>query len=124
MLAVRKTLWNHIRENAIKKGIHVDRINGHQDHCHCLISLRIDQTMSKVMQLLKGESSHWMNKTQLGKHKFEWQDDYYAVSVSETAIDNVRTYIDMQEEHHSKKSFQKEYDEILGQHGFKESKEG
>lgn len=46
---IRQTLWNHIRENAKEKGIYIDFINGHAEHCHCLISLGVDQTIQKVM---------------------------------------------------------------------------
>lgn len=70
------------------------------------------------MQLIKGESSFWINKNQLTKEKFEWQDEYFAVSVSESIIDKVRDYIKNQEEHHKKKTFQEEYDEIINKFGF------
>ncbi len=107
-----------MKENGKKKEIFIDMINGYQEHCHCLISLGIDQTMSKVMQLLKGESSYWINKNNLCKQKFEWQDEYYAASVSESGIDKVRVYIKNQEEHHKKKTFHQEYDEFIEMHAF------
>ncbi|HTM64696.1 MAG TPA: transposase [Flavipsychrobacter sp.] len=50
--------------------------------------------------------------------KFEWQDEYFAVSVSESILDRVREYIKNQEEHHRKKTFQEEYDEFLKRYGF------
>jgi REP element-mobilizing transposase RayT len=59
---IRQKMWEHIRANARQKGIFIDFINGHEDHCHCLISLGLDQTIQKTMQLIKGESSFWMNK--------------------------------------------------------------
>ena len=65
------------------------------------------------MQLLKGESAYWMNKNQLCKSKFGWQDEYFAVSVSESALDKVRTYIGNQEQHHRKETFRTEYDELI-----------
>ena len=58
---IRQTIFNHIRENAKEKGIYIDFINGYTDHVHCLVSLGIDQSMSKIMQLIKGESSFWIN---------------------------------------------------------------
>ena len=54
---IRKTLWQHIKENAKEKGIFIDFINGYCDHCHCLVSLGVDQNIQKIMQLIKGESS-------------------------------------------------------------------
>ncbi len=72
--------------------------------------------------LIKGESSFWINKNQLTKERFEWQDEYFAVSVSESKIDAVRNYIKNQEEHHNKKSFQEEYDAFILRYGFEKIK--
>ena len=117
-LESRQLVWKHIKENAIQKGIYIDFINGYEDHCHCLISLNINQSVDKVMQLIKGESSFWINKNRhlfpnLKGRKFEWQDEYFALSVSESVVDKVRNYIKNQEEHHKKKTFKEEYDEII-----------
>ena len=120
---LRIKVWKHIRENAKKKGIFIDFISGYTDHCHCLISLGSDQTMQKIMQLIKGESSFWINKNQLTKEKFEWQDEYFAVSVSESQLYRVRNYIKNQEEHHRKKTFQEEYDEFITKYGFQKFRE-
>jgi len=116
---LREKVWSHIKENALKKEIYIDLINGHTDHCHCLISLSTNQSIQKVIQLLKGESSYWINKNQLTTNKFEWQDEYFAVSVSESVVNKVRYYIKNQEEHHKKKTFQEEYDEFIVKFGFK-----
>ncbi len=115
---LRKNIWNHIRKNAREKGIFIDLVNGYDDHCHCLISLGSDQTIQKVMQMVKGESAYWINKNNLTKQKFEWQDEYFAVAVSESVLPKVRNYILKQEEHHTKKSFQDEYNEFIEKYGF------
>jgi putative transposase len=115
---LRLKVWNHIRENAQTKGIFIDFINGYEEHCHCLISLGTDQTIQQVMKLIKGESSFWINKHQLTEQKFEWQDEYFAVSVSESVLDKVRNYIKNQEAHHQKKSFQMEYNDFIDKYGF------
>jgi hypothetical protein len=60
------------------------------------------------MQLLKGESAYWINKEKLTKSKFEWSDEYYAVSVDANNITHTRMYILGQEVHHQKVSFQEE----------------
>lgn len=117
-IELRQKVWNHIKENAKEKGIFIDFINGYSDHCHCIISLGVDQNIQKIMQLIKGESSFWINRNKLTKEKFEWQDEYFAVSVSESIIDKVRDYIKNQEIHHKKKTFQEEYEEIISKFGF------
>lgn len=116
---IRQLMWNHIRENAKVKGIHIDFINGYSDHCHCLVSLGVDQTIQKVMQLIKGESSFWMNNQKLILDKFEWQDEYFAVSVSESILEKVRNYIKNQERHHCKQTFEEEYNEFMTKYKFK-----
>ena len=115
---LRLKMWNHIRDNARKKGIFVDFVNGYNDHCHCLVSLGADQTIQKTMQLIKGESSFWFNNQKLITEKFQWQDEYYAVSVSESVLERVRNYIKKQEEHHHKKTYNEEYEEFIKIYGF------
>lgn len=104
---------NHIKENAITKGIYISDINGHLDHLHCIISLSRDLSLSKTMQLIKGESSFWVNKEKIFISKFEWADEYYAVSVSESQLQKVKDYIENQQEHHKKKTFKEECDDFL-----------
>ena len=70
------------------------------------------------MQLIKGESSFWINKNGLCKEKFAWQDDYFVVSVSENVVDNVRDYIKNQEVHHKEKNFDEEFETFLKRAGF------
>ncbi len=104
---LRLLVWQHIRENAMEKGIFVDHVSGFDDHCHCLVALNPDQSLQKTAQMLKGESSWWINKNNLTKKKFEWQDAYYVASVSYRMIDIVRKYIRNQEARHGKKLSQK-----------------
>lgn len=115
---LKPRLVEHIRSNAEEKNIYIDFINCVSDHTHILLSLNSDQTISKVSQLIKGESSFWINQNKLTDYKFEWQEEYIAVSVSESGIDKVRDYIKNQEKHHKKKTFQEEYNEFITKHGF------
>lgn len=50
--------------------------------------------------------------------KVDWQDDYFAVSISESGLKAVRKYINNQEEHHKKKTFADEYNEFMEKYGF------
>lgn len=115
---LRIKVWKHIKENATEKGIYIDVVNGYSDHCHCLISLSSNQNIEKVAQLIKGESSFWINKNSLTIEKFHWQDGYFAVSVSESIIEQVRNYIKNQETHHLKKTFSDEYLDIMKKYNF------
>ena len=102
----------------MKKDIYIDSIDGGKEHLHALVSLGAKQSVSNVAQLLKGEASFWINKENLVKGKFEWQDKYFAISVSESILSKVRTYIRNQEEHHGAKSFSEEYDFFMERYGF------
>ena len=118
---IRKQIFEHIRKNAAEKSIHIDFINGYLEHVHCLISLGSGQNIDKILMLLKGESSWWINKNRICSGKFEWQDEYFAVSVNESSLDRVREYIKNQEAHHRKRSFQEEYDDFIRKYGFDRS---
>jgi putative transposase len=104
----RKELFQHIKQNVKDKKIHVDSINGIEDHVHCMVSLTSMQTMSDVVNALKGESSRWINENKFVDGLFKWQDGYGAYSVSPQNIPKVRNYIFRQEEHHKKTSFKDE----------------
>ena len=109
---VRRSLFEHVVENAKQKDLHLECFNGWIDHVHALVSLGPNQTIAKVAQLLKGESSRWMNESGQLHSRFEWQNDYYAVSISEAAVGGVREYIRTQDEHHRMKSFGEEMEKI------------
>ena len=115
---VRKTLFEHIHKNAFEKEILMEIVGGHNNHVHCLFRLRNNQTIENVMQLIKGESSFWFNKTGLGQLKLNWQKEYFAVSVSESQVDSVKKYISNQEDHHKKKTWEEEYNEFINKYGF------
>ncbi len=118
--AVKQQLIAHIKQNALDKEIFIDSINGDKEHLHVLVSLGARQSVADIIQLLKGESSFWINSEKLVKGKFSWQKEYFAVSVSESVLSAVRKYIQNQEEHHRKKSFLEEYDEFMRVYGFHE----
>lgn len=129
---IRKTIWNHIRERADKKGIHVNYINGYFDHYRCLIALNQEQSIEKMFDILKGERTFWINKkgvstesflTELppiidsgANNKSEWQENYFKIVICESEMRKVNNYI--QEHNHNEKKSSKEYDEFLIEYGF------
>lgn len=117
--SIRYKVFKHIKENARDKDIFLDSINGYRDHAHCLVSLGAEQSISKVTKLIKGESSNWINKTLEPDQKFIWQNDYWAVSVSESHLENVRKYIHNQEKHHQQVDFSNEITLFEKKYGWK-----
>lgn len=110
---LRKKVFRHIKQNAEEKNIWLDCVNGYEEHAHCLVSLGREQTISKVAQLIKGESSFWINQNKLTENQFIWQDDYWVISVGDREIESVRKYIHSQEEHHSIKTFTDEVEKLM-----------
>jgi REP element-mobilizing transposase RayT len=110
---IRDKVIYHIRENAKLKGIYIDHINGSLEHLHALISLGGTQNTSDLMQKIKGESSFWINKNKLTRFRFEWQDDYYSVSVGVSQLANLRAYIRNQIEHHRKVTLDEELKRMI-----------
>ena len=114
----RIDLFKNIRAYAKEKKIYIDFINGEADHVHCLISMACDQNIAQIVKLLKGESASFANKIRLFGGDFDWAEDYYAVSVSQSHVEVVRNYIKGQEAHHQKKTFTEECEEFMVKYGF------
>ena len=89
------------------------QIGGMPDHIHALIGMRPTQSLSDLMQDIKGSSSLWINKKRFVTGKFSWQEGYGAFSYGKSQIDNVAKYIKNQEKHHKKRDFAAEYMEFL-----------
>jgi putative transposase len=87
------------------------------NHVHALIDLPTGLSIERVMQLLKGSSSHWVNSNNLITGKFAWGRGYGAFSVSESNVDQVAAYIARQEEHHRVRTFGDELKEFIERHG-------
>lgn len=83
------------------------------DHVHILMGMRPTQSVSGLMQDIKGDSSKWINQKSFVKGKFSWQEGYGAFSYCKSHVDLVIDYIRNQEKHHSKKCFIDEYREFL-----------
>ncbi|MFH0736643.1 MAG: IS200/IS605 family transposase [bacterium] len=116
---IRAQICVHIKEYAKTKDIFIYGINGYNDHIHLLIALSAEQSISKVVNLIKGESSHWINENKLTNTKFSWADEYYAGSIGESQLTTVINYINNQSEHHRVKSFKEECEEFLRVYGFR-----
>ena len=89
------------------------------DHVHALIDLPTNTSIEDVVQLLKGSSSHWINRNDVVHGKFAWGRGYGAFSVSESNVDTVAKYVAEQEDHHRVRTFSDELKEFIERHGLK-----
>jgi REP element-mobilizing transposase RayT len=92
-------------------------IGGTEDHVHVLFGLSKNQPLIKVVEELKKGSSKWLKTKGPQFHDFHWQNGYGAFSVSPSNAETVKRYIQNQEEHHRRRTFQEEYREFLKRHG-------
>src|SRR6185295_11857406 len=103
-LKVSSFLYDYARS----KKIYMKSNYVNPDHTHAVIDLPTNLSIEKVMQLLKGASSHWINANKMLRGTFSWGRGYGAFSVSHSNLDAVVRYIENQEEHHRRKSFAEE----------------
>ena len=89
------------------------QINGMPDHIHILFGMRPTQSLSDLMQVVKQDSSKWVNNRGSVRGKFSWQSGYGAFSYSKKELVPVIRYIQNQEQHHKSESFEKEYQSLL-----------
>jgi len=88
-------------------------INGMPDHLHVFFGMRPTQSLSDLMQDIKGGSSKWINERKFTRERFEWQEGFGAFSYSKSQASQVIEYIHNQELHHQKFSFMEEYKRLL-----------
>ena len=88
-------------------------INGAADHVHLLVSMPANVSVAELVRVLKANSSRWVNRKGWSKDAFAWQTGYAAYSVSQSNVGAVAEYIEAQEEHHRRVTFQEEYLEFL-----------
>jgi putative transposase len=89
-------------------------IGGTENHVHILFHLPPKLALAKAAALLKANSSKWMGEQGI---KFSWQEGYGAFSVSSSNLDQAKRYIQNQESHHGKTSFEDEFRALLRKHG-------
>ena len=92
-------------------------INSMPDHIHILFGMRPSQSLSDLLQDIKGSSSKWINDKGFVRGRFSWQEGYGAFSYSKSQVPRVIQYIKNQQEHHRKKTFAEEYQEFLEEFG-------
>ena len=109
-------LWAYMAGIAKNHGMYSVSIGGIEDHIHALIDVGPILGIAKAVQVLKANSSRWMNQRQ--RTRFDWQEGYFAGSVSKSQVKTVMRYIANQKEHHKKMNSATEYKLLLKKHGF------
>ena len=107
-------MWAYVAGVCKNHGIFVHAVGGMDDHIHLLIQVPPALSLAKAVLAIKSNSSRWATEQ---RNKFAWQQGYAAFSVSSSRIPAVVRYIQNQESHHRRMTFEAEMVALLKKHG-------
>ena len=110
---LRPRMWPYATGVCNNLGILAHAVGGMEDHIHLLIQIPPTLAVAKAVLTIKTNSSRWANEEGV---KFAWQQGYGAFSVSSSIVPTVIRYIQNQEAHHRKMSFDAEFLALLKKH--------
>jgi REP element-mobilizing transposase RayT len=113
---IQNRLWPYLGGIARANKTPALAVGGVADHVHILLSLPATLTISKAIQLLKGNSSKWLHEEFQELRTFNWQEGYGAFTIGMSGVPETKNYIATQAEHHKKKTFQEEFRSFLEKH--------
>ena len=91
------------------------KVGGVEDHVHALVGLKTTHCIADFVRELKKASSVWAAQTH--ERDFEWQEGYSIFTVSASLRETVARYVERQEAHHRKMTFEEELKRLLDKHG-------
>jgi putative transposase len=107
-------MWAYVAGICKNHGIFVHAVGGMDDHIHLLVQIPPSLSLAKAVLAIKSNSSRWANEQ---GNKFAWQQGYGAFSVSSSLVPAVVRYIQNQESHHRKMTFDAGLVALLKKHG-------
>jgi REP element-mobilizing transposase RayT len=110
-------LYAYLATVARNTGCECYRVGGIADHVHCAIRLSRSTDLSHLVETLKTSSSKWLKTQSPALSTFAWQRGYGAFSVGPSDLSELLHYIDTQEAHHQKQTFQEEFRLFLKRYG-------
>jgi REP element-mobilizing transposase RayT len=84
-------------------------VGGADDHVHILCSQSKNLSVSDLVRDLKRSSSISIKEQSPALADFHWQNGYGAFSISPSHVESLVAYIENQEKHHRRFSFQDEF---------------
>jgi putative transposase len=107
--SIQPALHAYMATLARNQGCECYRVNGIEDHVHLAIGLARTITVADLVKELKTESNKWLKHEDTSLINFAWQKGYGAFSLGASQLPDLLAYIDNQESHHKKMTFQDEY---------------
>lgn len=113
---IQSRLYQYLSAMANERKAKIMEIGGMEDHLHILLEMNQLDKYTDLIRDLKACSSMWIHRSFINSQDFAWQQGHGSFSVSYSAIDEVRKYIQNQETHHKKLTFEEEYLKFLELH--------
>lgn len=113
--SLRDIAFPFIRDEVALEGGRVIELGGTVDHVHILLVMKPSENLSRLMKIIKSKSTRFINENS-SAIDFSWKTGYGAFTVSASKLEEVRRYIQNQEEFHKKVSSEKEYHALLNRH--------
>ncbi len=88
------------------------KVGGVSNHIHIACSLPRTISISDLVKWIKGSTSRWISQRGFVQD-FSWQVGYGVFSLSQSHLDKLVHYIDTQEEHHRKESYEDEINTLI-----------
>lgn len=115
--SIERELFKYIATAAKTLHCPTHGIGAADDHIHIIASLARTVAVSKLIQELKQDSSHWMKQQGSPYVDFAWQNGYGAFSIGQSQLQSLQRYVAHQREHHRRESFQAEFRSLLERYG-------
>jgi putative transposase len=111
---MKERLWSYTAGICKRQNVFVHAIGGVEDHIHLLLQFPATIAVAEAVKKIKANTSSWMSD-EIGK--FSWQEGYGAFSVSKSNMAAVQRYVQNQEKHHRRMTFEDEFITLLKKHG-------
>ena len=102
-------LYKYITGIVQNKGQKMLAINGTHNHIHFFIGMKPTCCLSDLIREIKKSSNSFIKDKHFSSFRFEWQEGFGAFSYSHSQLTDVIRYIEIQKEHHLKRTFKEEY---------------
>jgi putative transposase len=114
---IETQLYRYIGGIAANHGCRQLCAGGTANHVHMLVSMSKNVTIVELMEDVKKDSSKWIKTQGQRFADFYWQEGYAALSIGESVVATLRSYIADQKKHHQQTSFEEELLRFLQKYG-------
>ena len=115
--SARQGIFAYMAGMPLKIGCSEVTIDGVANHTHIFLRIPPVLPVAHAVNKIKASSSKWIHEERLLPRAFAWQIGYSAFSVSPSNAATTIRYIQNQEVHHRKVTFQEEIVAFLKKHG-------